>query len=69
MKGEKIFLKKIFMFSAYKEIVQCFRLAEKSDDNHSKHFRKLIMYWYYENILLELFVQKCYKSREKYVLK
>ena len=69
MKGEKILLKKIFLFSVYNEIAQCFRLAEKSGDNHPKHFRKLIMYWYYENTHLELFVQKIYKSREKYVLK
>ena len=27
------------------------------------------MYWYYENTHWELFVQKCYKSREKYVFK
>jgi hypothetical protein len=27
------------------------------------------VHWYYENTHLELFIQKCYKFREKYVLK
>jgi hypothetical protein len=66
MKGENIFLKKIFLLSVYKENRAVFPFSRKSGDNHPKHFRKLIMYWYYENTHLELLVQKCYKSREKY---
>jgi hypothetical protein len=71
MKGEKIVFKEnIPAFSVQGKIAQYFRFAEKSGDNHPTHFRKLIMQHvqWYENTDLELFVQKCYKSREKYVL-
>ena len=40
---ENIFKENIPAFSVQEKIAQCFRFAEKSGDNHPKHFRKLIM--------------------------
>jgi hypothetical protein len=42
MQGEKTFFK-YSRFQCTKKIAQYFRFAEKSGDNHPKHFRKLIM--------------------------
>jgi hypothetical protein len=66
---ENLFKENISAFSVQGKSRSVSVFSEKSGNNHPKHFRKLIMYWYYENKHLELFVPKSYKSREKYALK
>jgi hypothetical protein len=43
LRRENLFKKKYSRFQCTRKIAQYFRFAEKSGDNHPKHFRKLIM--------------------------